>query len=259
MRYMILLLGLFLALPVQAAELPRVLILPFDNASGLSRHDALRDGAADMLSACFSRQSDTVEVVDRTALEAVIDEQGLSREGLTKSDFARLTGHLSGADYILRGSISQEPPGLMARAFLHEVATTRLVFSSEASGNGQSLAEALCHGIADATAEFLGSGSALRPALADDQTPELSQLLIVGMGHYYNGNYAEAMPAFMKILRQNPRDGEAQFWLARSFYGAELTEFAEVEIRKFLEEFADHDKKDEALILLGEIESKHNE
>jgi TolB-like protein len=248
------LVGLLLTLPALAGEPVRLLIVPFDNATGQARQDPLAEGVADMLTACFSRHAAGVEIVDRGALQQVLDEQSLRWEGAAKGDFQVVAGRLPGARYLLRGSFNRGREGLTVSAFLHDIATTALVFSTEARGNSSGLAEALCSGIAERIATFLAGDRAARPALAADQAPETSQLLIDGMGHYYNGNYAEAMPAFMKLLRQDPRNAQAQFWLAQSFYKAGLTDFAKVEIKKFLDTFSDHSRHNQALFLLRKIE-----
>lgn len=248
---------LLLALPANAAEPLRLLILPFDNATGQARQDPLEAGIADLLTACFSRHGGSVEVVERGALTELIDEQSLRRLGSDGGDLQGVAGRLSGARYLLRGSFERRRGGLTVRAFLHDTATTALVFSSEAGGAAADLTQTLCDGIAAEVASFLAGDAAAGPDLALDRAPQTSQLLIVGMGHYYNGDYGAAMPAFMKLLRQDAQSAEARFWLAQSFHRAGLSEYAEVVIRKFLDMFAEHERRDQALSLLREIENKH--
>lgn len=259
MKHWLLLVVLLLALPARAAEPLRLLILPFDNATGQARQDPLEAGVADLLTACFSRHGASVEVVDRGALQQVIDEQGLRRLGAGGGDLQAVAGRLSGARYLLRGSFNRGREGHTVRAFLHDAATTALVFSSEAGGEASGLMQTLCDGIAAEVAKFLAGAGAAGTALAPDPAPQASQLLIAGMGHYYNGDYGAAMPAFMKLLRQNPANADARFWLAQSFYRAGLSKYAEVEIKKFLDMFAEHDRRNQALSLLQEIEKKHGQ
>ena len=92
--------------------------------------------------------------------------------------------------------------------------------------------------------EVLGRSVARRLVVAgDDQEaldsaaePEIQRHPIEGLGHYYNGDYARAFPAFLSILREQPNHAKAQYWLGRSFLAAGLPDLAKVQLQEFLRE-----------------------
>ena len=72
-------------------------------------------------------------------------------------------------------------------------------------------ADRICGALADPIALSLSATAQTSDPLPSDSAPEMTQNMIVGMGHYYTANYAEAFPAFLKILSQNPGHAAAQF------------------------------------------------
>ena len=56
------------------ADGPALLLLPFDNATGEARYDALVAGLPDIRSACLSEFPDQVVVVDRAVVEVICEE-----------------------------------------------------------------------------------------------------------------------------------------------------------------------------------------
>ncbi len=255
-RWLSILLLLYPLQATAAAEVPaRVLILPFDNATGLPDLDGLASGAADLLTVCFSAHDATIEVVDRTALEPLLRERGMGWQGLLSDNPSRGSLQLSGARYVIRGTLRGTEGRLVVSAFLHDLASTQLIRAQEASGPASSLPDLLCSDVARELVRGIGVEESGHAALPADDTPWRSQLLILGIGHYYNGNYAEAFPAFLKLLRRDPKDGEAHFWLAQSFHKAGLSELAERQVNRFLASFPKDRNRPRAMLLLREIEA----
>jgi tetratricopeptide (TPR) repeat protein len=176
-------------------------------------------------------------------------------QGLLNDDPSRGSLPLSGARYIIRGTLRGTEGQLAVSAFLHDLASTRLIRAQEASGPASSLPDLLCGAVAPELVRGIGIEESGHAALPADDAPWRSQLLISGIGHYYNGNYAEAFPAFLKLLRGDPKDSEAHFWLAQSFHKAGLTELAERQVRQFLADFPEDRNRPRAVLLLGEIEA----
>ena len=145
------------------------------------------------------------------------------------------------------------------QGLLYDVGSTQLVFSVESGGSADDLADILCDGIARAVVKNLGAGGIRESSLSLDPDPEYNHLMITGMGHYYNGNLAAAFPVFMKILRDRPQDEPAQFWLARSFYQAEMKEFAAVELQKYLDRHPQGNRRTEVEALLQKAERSGND
>ena len=237
------------------AEAPyRVLILPFENTTPSPAFDELSEGAADLLVACLSRYASLIEVVDRAALGAIVHEQGLQWQGLLEDDRLRTSLAVSGAQYLLRGTLAQAPEGLLVSGTLYDVHTTRLLHTADATGPVSKISALICDEIAVEVTKHIGGDTGDRPELRMDPAPKQTQLLIVGMGYYYNRHYAKAFPAFMKLLREDPGNAKAQFWLAQSFHKANLNKFAKQEIKKFLKDFPNNKKSGRARSLLRRLE-----
>ena len=245
------------AAPPRGAESARLVIVPFDNVTGRKAQDPLQEGIADLLTACFAALADRVAVVDRSLLRQLADEQSLSQANLVATDTWQRIGHLAGATHLLGGSFGRSPKGLNVQGLLYDVGSTALVFSVEFSGSVGDLGKILCDGIAEAVVKNLDEGGVLQSPLKVDLDPAYNHLMITGMGHYYNGNQAEAFPAFMKILRDHPQDEPAQFWLARSFYKAGMMGFAAVELRKYLDRHPQGKRRAEVEALLQKAESNN--
>lgn len=250
--------GFFALAPRSTAVEPvRIVILPFENATGQKARDPLREGIADLLTVCFTPFASQVAVVDRSVLAQITKEQSLSKSNLVSDDTWQKVGQLSGATHLLRGNFSQSPEGLKVQGLLYDVGSTQLVLSTESSGGTDGLTDILCDGVARALVVNLNEGAPSQPPLPVDTNPVYSHLMITGMGHYYNGNLADAFPAFMKALRNRPDDEPAQYWLARSFFDAKLMNFAAVELRKYLVRFPENKRRDEVEALLQEAVSRN--
>ena len=106
------------------------------------------------------------------------------------------------------------------------------------------------NGIAQAVVVNLNEGDPSRSPLPVDVDPVYSHLMITGMGHYHNGNLVAAFPAFMKVLRERPDDEPAQYWLARSFFDANMMDFAAIELKKYLSRHPQSKRREEVEALL---------
>jgi TolA-binding protein len=253
MRWTVLLATL-LAGTAAARALPTVLVLPLDNATGRATLDGLAEGSADLLTACLSAHADQVAVVDREALAAQIDEQALGRERYLAERSLAEIGRLSGASHLVRGSFTAAGAEVHVEVLLFEIATTRLAHGVEAEVAPEALAAALCERVApDLAGQLAGVQPGVAPLTGSAQ-PEREQRFIEGIGHYYNGDLARAMPAFIELLQQAPDDPHAQYWLGRSFHAAGLSELAQIQLQAFVERHPEHPGVDRAKRLLAGTE-----
>ena len=132
--------------------------------------------------------------------------------------------------------------------------STRLVHSAEARAPLTELASSVCNALGLSVASYAASSDEISPQLVAAEQPEVQLHLIEGLGHYYNGNYAGAFPAFLAILREEPDHAMAHYWLGMSFHQAELENLARTEFHTFLQRYPDNDKASEVSMLLGKIE-----
>ena len=240
------------------AESPSALLVaPFHNASGDRELDAFAAGVADLLTACFTAYPEHVGVVDRTELDAVSAEQALGWQGYLASKPTNELGGLAKARYLLRGSVTAQAGGLHVEALLFDIQTTHLLYAASAQGEAGELMEGLCERVAASVAGFLAKGAAgsSEPKLAVEAQPERQQLLIRGLSHYYHGDYARALPAFLDLVDRHPEDASGHFWLGRSLLDAGLPALARVQFQSFLRRFPGDPKHERAKAMLESLEA----
>lgn len=236
---------------VPAASPVGLLLIPFSNSSARPELGTLEDGMAELLTVCFSAYADHVAVVERNALDAVVREQSLSWERYVSQNSLRDIGKLANAGYILRGSFVDKDQGLQVQALLFDAATTQLVHTATGAGALGDLSTWLCKDIAHDVAAFLGKRTARSASLPIAEQPQIQRFMIEGMGHYYNGDFARAFPAFLKVLRAQPTHADAQYWLGKSFYGAGMREMAKIQFEAYLQNHPDNSKAQQAKQLLA--------
>ena len=231
------------------ADGPALLLLPFDNATGQARYDVLVAGLPDILSACLSEFSDEVVVVDRTVVEPLLREQGLSVEAYTEPGRQQRIGALIGADFVVRGSLTASDGQLHVELLAFNVTMATLAHTQRAKLRPASIIEDVCAKLAPSLAWRLAEMPAAR-ATVHAAEPEEQLLLMRGLKFYYTWGYVEALAPFLKLIRLNAEDEAAHFWLARSFAGAGLTDYARVQFEDFLTRFPGSARTDEVRQLL---------
>lgn len=238
---------------VVRAEPVALLVLPFDNATNDESLDGLSVGLPELLTVCFSGYAGSIAVVDRTGLEVLLEEQSLSVEHYVAGKGLNELGRVTGADFVLRGSITGAKSGYLVQALLFNISTTVLTTSVESSLVENDLLGNLCDGIAAPLVQQLAGKQGLARSLLTEQEPERQQLLMTGLNHYYNGSYAQAMSPFLKLVKSYPEDPVPHYWLARSFQGAGLHDFAYIQLTEHLAVFPESPRRDSVISLLGEL------
>jgi len=246
--------ALFLLLSgVVRAEPVALLILPFDNATNEESLDGLDVGLPELLTVCFSGYAGSITVVERTDLDALLEEQSLSGENYVTGKGLNELGRVTGADFVLRGSITGAKSGYLIQALLFNISTTVLTTSVESSLDENDLVSNLCDGIAAPLAQQLAGKQRSARSLLTEQEPERQHLLMTGLKHYYNGSYAQAMSPFLKLVKSHPEDPVPHYWLARSFQGAGLHDFAYIQLTEHLAVFPESPRHDSVMLLHGEL------
>ncbi len=216
-----------------------LLVIPFENATGQSDLDDLADGIDDLLTACFSSYPDQVAVVDRSALAEVVNEQALGWQGYVERHSMADMGRLAQADYLLRGSLTDEDGRLRIQALLFSLTTTQLLHTESTVGTTGALMTDLCDTIASSIADYLSGPQGGAMALEPTSRPEQQSLMIEGLGHYYNGHHGKAIAAFLELVQRFPKDSDAHYWLGQGMRAGSLNELAAVQFRTFLRHFPD--------------------
>ncbi len=134
-RVLTLLLALAAATPVAAQTAPRdtrpgMAVLPFENGGSYGRDkedfDALRGGIAAVLIDELA-QNPAVRIVDRAAINQIITEQNLARDGRVDGNTAARIGKLVGARYMVTGSFMDNYGDFRVTARIIDVETSEIV------------------------------------------------------------------------------------------------------------------------------------
>jgi len=231
-----------------------LLIIPFTNATEEQQYDSLQEGLPDLLTACFSTYDGLISIVDRYALDEIVNEQSLSWEKYIDSQTIQSVGKLVNANYILRGSIVKATNEIQIQTLLFETSTTILRLSTTYQSNEESFVKKLCNKISSPIAQYLQSSQQEHTQIKIENNPEKQQLLITGLNHYYNGDFAQAFAPFLKLVKAYPDDAMPHYWLAQSFYQAGLDEFATIRFQEFINRFQNNPRTVKVKSLLKELE-----
>jgi len=235
----------FAVTPDLLADKPAVLlILPFDNATGKAKYDSLHEGIPDLLTAFLSPYYAKVAVIDRQLLKQVFNEKSLNFKGFVSAETNRQLGEMSQAGYIIRGSIQGGDNNLDLAVNIYQTDSTVLMKSLSVTGGSNEISS-IAQKAALKIAQYFEAGVNEIKNLPIDENPEQNLNLIYAMGYYHNGQYADAIIYFMKIIKEDPLDEVTRFWFLKSFFDAGMVSHARIEFEEFLRLFPDSQKIDE--------------
>ncbi len=112
----------------------RVVVLYFDNNTNQKDLDVLSKGLADMLVTDLSAV-ESLQVVEREKLQALIDELKLQRSKYFDPKTAQKLGKVAGAEYAVTGAFAALEPKMRIDIRLVEVATAKLVVADKVIGD----------------------------------------------------------------------------------------------------------------------------
>lgn len=248
---------LFLLFSGQAVSEPaKILIIPFQNATDNSKNDSLVTAVPEILTVCFSNYVEQIIVLDRRSLDANLAEQSLSWEKFVAQNSNQSIGQVIGANFILTGSMVLQDSQVQLQALLFDVATTELRHLVSSSIDSSNLVNSLCANISKPLVSSLNEKVSLATNFQIEEMPEKQQLLIEGLNHYYNGEYAQSFAPFLKLVKNYPDDAIFHYWLAQSFYSAGLDDFAKIQLQDFINRFKSSSRILKVQTLLNNLQSK---
>lgn len=217
------------SLPAQAQK-DSLIILPFSGGDKKAEYNHLQDGLPEMLTACFVPYSAQVNILERTSLQGIMDEQGIRFDQVMDEQSLSALSKLTQADFILKGSYFVNGDTIRIQAHLYDTETTILAGSATSSQNLDDLNQA-CMDIAEQTSKQVAQHASL-PQLHVDETPQLNQHFITGLGYFYGGACHKAMPEFLKVLKLDNEHYDARYWLAQCYLDMGLENSAVLEFKK---------------------------
>jgi len=241
-----------------------LLILPFDNATGDPSLDAASKSIPDLVAAFLASGTDRIGIVNRQAMEQIYQEKSLTWQGFLESPADPNRTRLAQAGHIVRGSLARaqhsgdDIDAIEIHLFLHETTSTRLLKSFQAQGPPDKMVS-LCQQAAESVAAFFQADLPPVEPLPLDDNPEKNLLMIHGLSAWHNGQPHRAIACLLKILDRHPADEAAQFWLAKSFFAADLHRHAQIQLEQFLEQHPRSRRTNEARRLLKTLDQTRHE
>lgn len=232
-------------------ERPRIIIMPFSN--GISENmKNLEDGLPDIITACFSSYSDNIEILERANLEKMSDEQIFNQVASQDK-----MGKLKGATHLLRGNITENGKEINIALLLYKLNSTVLSISADVSGKPDQLVDVACSTVNKLAGKFSSAKYAggTNIEINRDEAKQ-DKIMLVGLGYYYNGLYSKAYPEFMKILKKDPKNFSAKYWLAKSYIEAGMKDYAKIESEEFIKLYPDEPKSTEIKNLLSKLDGE---
>jgi TolA-binding protein len=244
-------LACLLAVPALAGGMrPKIAILAFDSSLD-KKFATVVESMPDLLTACFTAQNVPADIVDRSALSAITAEQTANFD---PSKFREVEG----ATHLLRGSLAPHNGDVVITLMLYDLASTKLVASATASGGTGEMPETACTGVKGLGAKIPALKAQAAPSQGqDDKQAERSRLMMEGLGAYYNGAFEKAFPSFLKLMRDDPSDAAAAYWLGKSYQGAGMMDEARIEFTHFVANFPKDARTAEVEGILKSMEGKH--
>lgn len=243
-----------IATTVTAAELrPKIAILPFDSSLD-KKFTPLAESMPDLVTACFTTQDVPADIVDRSALAAVTAEQ---TAGFDAAHFSKIEG----ATHLLRGSLAPQDNGVLVTLMLYDLASTKLVASATTAGGTGEMPETACAGVKSLGVKIPALATEAVPEKGlNDRAAEQGRLMMEGLGAYYNGAFDKAFAPFLKLMRNDPANAAAAYWLAKSYQGAGMADEARIAFKIFVTKFPNDPRAAEVVAILKSTgtEQKHD-
>jgi tetratricopeptide (TPR) repeat protein len=224
-----------------------IIVEPIANSTGDDSLDPLSAGFSDLLVAYLSAY-EGLEILYREDMHRIWQELARSRSGLEKTDTLRI-GSLIQANTLIKGGFVKINGTFQANVHIYDIETTKLRYSLEQIGKIESV-DTLASSMADRIADRLLSSDNASRSKSIDAEPLLNGHFMKGLGYHYNGLYDHAIAEFMQVLDLDPARADARLWLGRSYSAAGERDHAQIEYRRFLRDFPDHEDAESVRLAL---------
>lgn len=200
---------------------PSVVVIPFTNGSlhDTRTYDALSVGVADLLAVEFA-QNRGIRVVEREALQKVLDEIGLSSTDRIDQTTALRIGKIVLAHHVVRGTFVVNPKGrtITIGGFALQTETTVLEHSAKVEGKPDDVGRLIAE-----LGTKLNSGMKDLPPMPVRAPPggstngrfEAMILYSRGLVEEDRGNVAGAVALYKQALEKYPDDARARVRLEK--------------------------------------------
>jgi TolB-like protein len=193
----------------------RIWILPFTQLEPDPDLEYLQDALPALLAVTISG-SGSHSIVEREALNLVLDEQSLALESLTSPGARQRVGKLLGATMMVTGSFARQGPELHVTMRASDLGTG--IVAAAADGLGAivqpgALVSSLYGRLASDLGRRLPSAS---PHQIDD-APLANLHFMKGLGHYHGARFSHSIAEFMLAGEDRRLADVSRVWLAKAY------------------------------------------
>lgn len=206
---------------------PVMMVLPFNNQTGLADYDVLGKGVADMMITDLVAWGG-VTVVEREKLESILSELKLQQTKAFDPAARQKIGQLVGARYQLTGTILAVLPKVRLEARLFETNKGETVLTARAEGTQDNLFE-MQQELVKRLIEGIDAKLARGTSFSKVTAPDLSALLAYSksLDLLDRGKLDEAQAGFAALLKQRPT-----FLLARDKRDAIVARLKDANVKR---------------------------
>jgi hypothetical protein len=194
----------------------RIWILPFTQPHPDPALEYFQDAFPALLAVAVSGSGDGHSVVERDALNAVLNEQSLTLEDLTSPEARQRVGKLLGATIMVAGSFRSESGQLHVTVRASDLEAGIVVAAADGSGP-MNQPGAL---VRDLYRRLAGTLGRRLPELAPGQVDDapLSNLhFMKGLGHYFSARYSQSLAEFMLAAEDKRMTDISRLWMANAY------------------------------------------
>lgn len=210
----------FAAVPSLVGEVQvpcRVASIQFFNATGRSDLESLCYGLPDLMAVAFGNTRNVV-AIDRSSLDAIIREQGLTFGKAASTEAGLRLGKLANANAILTGSFMGTGTLIRISVQLTDVTSAAVLKSITQEGPLTNLL-ALCEQIAQNVTVGNDGHFPFSNEAAIDSSPIANLQVIRGLQYYWRKDYDLAIVTFLRAYRIEPTNADATYWIGKAYEG----------------------------------------
>ena len=226
-----------LIFPIISHAQNTISILYFDNTTKNTEYQWLSKGLADMLISDLSVVQG-IKIVERAALQKVLEEQALGLTGVTDDDSAVELGKLLQANQLIYGAYIVNDDLIRIDSKLVSVETGSILHAFDVKGDIDDLFD-LQSEMATILHQKLNLQEQLVPKQAETKSVDALARYYIAIDHLDNKRYTDAESEFIKATELDPLFYRAQEGLAESY--------------KFLKAFKKHRQQREIAQLYAKV------
>ncbi len=227
-------------------------VIPFTALEGETQ-GWLSKGLADLFTQNFS-QVDSFILLDRSQMQAHMNELELSGSGLIEKDQALRMGRVAKVDQVLYGNYKVEGRTLHLNVFLMEMDTQDIIKVSKASGKLKQmrrLTQQVALDLIEKKGVKLSAEERKKIRFVTTDSHQATEHFYTGMDLFDRGQYADAFGRFFAASKNDSAYREAHLWMGRALESQGQLREAALIYRKLFKKWSGSVEAHDAMMFAG--------